>query len=134
MADNQAMNQNLDAQLNAMTKKQLFWQKVASIGVLGIFVVVLISALIMVPKVTMTLSNIDRVSYQVLESMEDIDKMVAEMTEASTSLNRLVSENADTVSGAVGDLAGIDFEGLNKAIQDLEDTVAHFAAFFRKFK
>ncbi len=117
-----------------MTKKQLFWQKVASLGVLGIFVVVLISALVMVPKVTMTLSNIDRVSYQVMESIEDIDAMVAEMTEASTGLNKLVSDNADTVTGAVSDLAGIDFEGLNTAIKDLQDTVAPFAAFFRQFR
>jgi hypothetical protein len=128
------MNQNLDVQLNAMTKKQLFWQKVASLGVLGIFVVVLISALVMVPKVTMTLSNIDKVSYQVMESIEDIDAMVAEMTEASTGLNKLVSDNADTVTGAVSDLAGIDFEGLNTAIKDLQDTVAPFAAFFRQFR
>ncbi len=128
------MNQNLDVQLNAMTKKQLFWQKVASLGVLGIFVVVLISALVIVPKITMTLSNIDRVSYQVMESIEDIDAMVAEMTEASTGLNKLVSDNADTVTGAVSDLAGIDFEGLNTAIKDLQDTVAPFAAFFRQFR
>ncbi len=134
MADDQTGNQNLDVQLNAMTKKQLFWQKVASLGVLGIFVVVLISALVMVPKVTMTLSNIDTVSYQVMESIEDIDAMVAEMTEASTGLNKLVSDNADTVTGAVSDLAGIDFEGLNTAIKDLQDTVAPFAAFFRQFR
>ncbi len=134
MADDQTGNQNLNVQLNAMTKKQLFWQKVASLGVLGIFVVVLISALVMVPKVTMTLSNIDTVSYQVMESIEDIDAMVAEMTEASTGLNKLVSDNADTVTGAVSDLAGIDFEGLNTAIKDLQDTVAPFAAFFRQFR
>ena len=134
MADNEHKDSSLDAQLFLMTRKQLRWQMIASIGVVLIFAVVLCSALVVVPKAVVTLSNIDRVSEQVMESIQDIDTMVAEITDASKNLNELVSDNAETLTGAVNDLAGIDFDGLNTAIGDLKDTVAPFASFFRKFK
>lgn len=117
-----------------MTRKQLMWQRITSCAIAGIFIALLVSVYIMIPKMITTLANIDRVTSEAMESIQDIDVMVAEMTDASSNLNKLVSDNADTLTQAVNDLAGIDFDGLNAAIKDLQDTVAPFAAFFRKFQ
>ena len=129
MADDKMM-----AELNKYSKKQLFWQRIASLAVLGIFAVVLISALIVIPQVMVALSNANKVAADARSSLEQINGMVAEMTTASKNLNELVNENAGPLTDAVKNLSNVDFEGLNKAIADLQDTVGPMASFFNKFR
>ena len=68
------------------------------------------------------------------ETIDEIDTMVAEMTTASTNLNKLVDDNSQALTDAINNIAGIDFEGLNKAIKDLKDTVGPMASFFGRFR
>ena len=42
--------------------------------------------------------------------------------------------NGEAMTGAVQSIEDIDFEGLNKAIQDLQDAVGPFAKTMRMFK
>ena len=44
------------------------------------------------------------------------------------------SENSEALTQTVNDMSNIDFEGLNTAIKDLQDTVGPFASFFGKFR
>ncbi len=134
ITENTAPEPNYIKELRDITKKQLVFQSITSLAVLGIFGAILISVLIMIPKATATLNNIDKVTTEAMNSIKEIDAMVSEMTETSENLNKLVSENAEDITGAVDDMSNIDFEGLNSAIKDLEDTVAPFAKFFRQFK
>ncbi len=134
ITENNAPDLNYIKELRDITKKQLVFQSITSLAVLGIFIAILVSVLIMIPKATATLNNIDKVTTEAMNSIKEIDEMVSEMTQTSENLNKLVSENAEDITGAVDDMSNIDFEGLNTAIQDLEDTVAPFAAFFRQFK
>ena len=127
-------DENLLKQIRDMTARQLFWQRITSCAVVGVFLVLLAAVVILVPKVTTTLSNIDRVTMDVSGSVGEINTMVAEMTDASSGLGGLVEDNAEKLTEAVNNLAGIDFEGLNKAIQDLQDAVGPMAAFFNRFK
>jgi uncharacterized protein YoxC len=132
-ATEQAPDPNYLKELRDITKKQLVFQSITSLAVLGIFLAILVSVLIMIPKATATLNNIDKVTTEAMNSIKDIDAMVSEMTDTSENLNKLVSDNAEDITGAVDNLSSIDFEGLNSAIKDLEDTVAPMATFFRKF-
>lgn len=115
-------------------KKQLFLQRITTLATVGIFVVVLVAMIVLVPKVTMTLTNIDKMVADASGSVENINAMVAEMTEASKNLNQLVNDNTEPLTQAVNNMAGIDFEGLNKAISDLQATVGPMAQFFGRFK
>ncbi len=133
-ADVAGQDADLLKQIRDMTVKQLFWQRITSCAVVGVFLVLLVAVVIMVPKVTTTLSNIDRVTMDVSGSVGEINTMVGEMTDASSNLNGLVEDNAEKLTEAVNNLAGIDFEGLNQAIQDLQDAVGPMAAFFNRFK
>jgi len=117
-----------------VAKKQLFLQRITTLATVGIFVVVLVAMLVLVPKVTMTLTNIDKMVADASSSVENINAMVAEMTEASKNLNQLVNDNTEPLTQAVNNMAGIDFEGLNKAITDLQATVGPMAQFFGRFK
>ena len=121
-------------ELRDIAKKQLKWQRRTALAMAGIFAVMLIAVLILVPKVTTTLDNIDEVVSNISGSVDDINIMVAEMTEASSNINTLVGDNAVTLTEAVNNLAGIDFEGLNKAIKDLQDAVGPMASFFNRFR
>ena len=121
-------------ELKDIAKKQLFWQKLTAFAMTGIFAAVLMAVLILVPKVTTTLDNIDEMVGNISGSVDDINVMVAEMTKASSNINTLVGDNAVTLTEAVNNLAGIDFEGLNKAIKDLQDAVGPMASFFNRFR
>ncbi len=132
-ADNTNGSPALDM-LVKIGKKQLFLQRITTLATVGIFVVVLVAMIVLVPKVTMTLTNIDKMVADASSSVENINAMVAEMTEASKNLNQLVNDNTEPLTQAVNNMAGIDFEGLNKAITDLQATVGPMAQFFSRFR
>ena len=115
-------------------KKTLFWQRISACSVFGVFLVFVIVVLILVPKVSNTLSNVDSVAKKAEATLEEADTMMADISGATDSLNGLVNDNAETLTKAVNDLAGIDFDGLNTAIQDLQDAVGPMASFFNRFR
>ncbi len=125
---------NGNAEMLKVDKKHLFWQRLSALAVVATFLVVLIVALILVPQVELTLSNINQVANDAQEAIGNVDTMVLEMTDASKNLNQLVGDNSEALTKAVTDMSNIDFEGLNKAIQDLQDTVGPMASFFNKFR
>jgi predicted PurR-regulated permease PerM len=125
---------NMDEQMLNVNKKTLGWQRFAALMVLATFMVILVTALILVPQIVETLNNINKVAGEVEQSLQGVDTMVAEMTSASENLNKLVDDNAQGLTTAVENLANVDFDGLNKAIQDLQDAIGPMATFFNKFK
>jgi len=46
----------------------------------------------------------------------------------------MLTDNSQSLTDAVEKMNNIDFEGLNKAIQDLQDAVGPFANLMKKFK
>ena len=56
------------------------------------------------------------------------------MTDASKNLNQLVGDNSEALNEAITNMANVDYDGLNKAIKDLQDTVGPMANFFSKFR
>ena len=47
-------------------------------------------------------------------------------------MNKLVDDNGSNLAAAVKSLSEIDFEGLNKAITDLQDAVGPMASLMKK--
>lgn len=128
------MNEQILGEIKVLAKKQVRWQRLMSLFVIGVFGVLLAIALILVPRVQKTLTEIDDAIAQIESSIEEVDTMVAEMTDASKNLNKLVNDNSAVLTETVNNMSNIDFEGLNKAIKDLQDTVGPFASFFGKFR
>ncbi len=120
-------------ELYEMTKKQLAWQRVSSICIFGIFAIVLIAAIKILPTLESTLKHADTVAENAIGTLDEIDKAVAEISDSNSDLNKLLNENAEPLTKAVKNMSEIDFEGMNQAIQDLQDTVGPMASFFKKF-
>jgi hypothetical protein len=115
-------------------RRQLIWSRVLTVAMVGIFLVVGYAAFIFIPIVVDTMDNINNVVTGASATIENIDVMVAEMTDASQNLNQLVNDNAKPLTDAVTNLSNIDFDGLNKAIRDLQDAIGPMAEFMNKFR
>jgi len=87
-----------------------------------------------IPKAIMTLSRIDSAVIKAENSLSEIDLMAKEVTDATSTLNEFVSGNSSTMTEAVTSLSKIDFEGLNKAIADLQDAAGPMAALMKRFR
>lgn len=137
----QASNEQMLAKLLEKTTKQLFYTRIVAGAALGLFLVVLIAAMVLVPKASRVLSQTNELVADaggILESadlvLQDISTMSNEVTSVSEGLNGFIIENAQTLTDAAQDISNIDFEGLNHAIQDLQDAVGPFANLMNRWK
>lgn len=122
-------------------KKEVKYAKRAAFFMMGLFLIFLVAAIVIVPKVIDTLSNVNAAvisAGETLESadeaLENINKMSDSITGTSEQMNSMLTENAESLTDAVEKMNNIDFEGLNSAIQDLQDAVGPFASFMNRFK
>ena len=125
---------NGNAEMLKVEKKHLFWQRISALAVVAMFLVVLVTAMTLVPQVINTLNSINKVAVDAEAAIGDVEVMVSEITTASKNLNQLVDDNDEKLTEAVNNLSSVDFDGLNAAIGDLQDTVGPMAAFFSKFR
>ena len=132
--ENTNITVNGNAEMLKVDKKHLFWQRLSAMAVVATFLVVLVVAMILVPQVLATLDNINRVAKDAESAVANVDTMVLEMTDASKNLNQLVGDNSEALNEAITNMANVDYDGLNKAIKDLQDTVGPMANFFSKFR
>lgn len=123
------------------TQKQLFYTKILAGAAGGMFLILLIAALLVVPKAVSALTQAEAVmadAQGLLETADtaifNISAMSDEVTQVSKSLNGFVTDNAQTLTDAATDISNIDFEGLNGAIRDLQDAVGPFAKMMNRFK
>ena len=132
--ENTNITVNGNAEMLKVDKKHLFWQRLSALAVVATFLVVLVVAMILVPQVMATLDNINRVAKDAESAVANVDTMVLEMTDASKNLNQLVGDNSEALNEAITNMANVDYDGLNKAVKDLQDTVGPMASFFSKFR
>ncbi len=121
-------------------KKQVGWARTAAIFMILLFVVIGGALFMMVPRVINTLTNIDvavNSAYEVLQeadaAISDINQMSRSLTTTSDELSAMLSENSEALASAISQIEAIDFESLNKAIEDLETTVGPLANFMGRF-
>ncbi len=123
------------------TQKQLFYTKILAGAAGGMFLILLIAALLVVPKAVSVLTQAEAVMADAQGLLETADTAISnisamsdEVTQVSKSLNGFVTDNAQTLTDAATDISNIDFEGLNGAIRDLQDAVGPFARMMNRFK
>lgn len=141
ITDKAETRQDTVKMLLEQTREQLFYTRILTGAFFALFLVVFISALILIPKVTGTLEQVNSLVEEAggtLESanqaLAEVSEMSTEITGVSTQLNEFITENAQTLSDAATDISEIDFEGLNQAIQDLQDAVGPFANLMNGFR
>lgn len=133
-----------EARLEELLKKQekmLRITRLSGLAVLALAVALIIACVILVPKAVSTMQQIETLAQEASVLMENanttlegIDEMSAEIKTAADGINGLVEDNSSVLTESMTKLNSIDFEGLNKAINDLGAVVEPMAKFFGKFK
>lgn len=141
ITDRTEIQQDTIKQLLEQTREQLFYTRILTGAFFALFLVVFISAVILVPQVYAALAQVDDLMEEAVGTLEsanqalaEVSEMSTEITGVSTQLNDFITENAQTLSDAATQISEIDFEGLNHAIQDLQDAVGPFANLMNGFK
>jgi hypothetical protein len=121
-------------ELRDITRIKLYLQFVSTLCLFGMLVAVIISCVILVPKAEQAIMEVTEAANFADKSFKELDEMSASLELASDNLNTLVVENGEPLSNAVKSMEEVDYEGLNKAIKDLQDAVEPLANFFNRFK
>lgn len=136
MAEEKALEELLEWQ-----KKSAEHGRRISIALGGIFVLLFLCALILVPRAYIALRNTNAAVLQAKEAltkidtqMENIQVMTESITATSDNMNALLEGNSKSVSESMEKLNAVDFEGLNQAISDLQAAVGPFASLMRTFQ
>ena len=133
MKTEQGTTEALLTEIRDMSKKRLLWQRISGCSMVVIALAVVISLIRIVPEVSGTLTHVNDTAIQAQATLSNVDELKDSIMEASTNINTLVGDNAETLTTAVTNLSEIDFEGLNQAIQDLQDAIGPMAAFMKRF-
>ena len=97
------LSESLLAEMRDLSKKRLFFQRIATCCLAGVFLTVFTACLIVVPKAMTTLTNINNAAVKAGSSLDDIDTMTEDITTATNNLNELVSNNSVKLTDAVFD-------------------------------
>lgn len=123
------------------TRKQTFYTRLHGICMAGFFLVILIVALLLVPKALVvmdhandTLVEIDSAISTLENSLTNLDLMSAEIVSVSKNLNEFVGENGEIMNETMTEISNMDFEGLNNAIKDLQAVVEPLAKLMGRFR
>ncbi|MCR5526931.1 MAG: hypothetical protein K6F39_06055 [Lachnospiraceae bacterium] len=121
-------------QILEATEKSSRYQKRCS-QILGLLLIVVAAAAIFIlPGAYSLIHNANETVTDAKIAVANIQTMSQSITETSERLNTMVSENTVPLSNSVQKLSSIDFDGLNTAIEDLQDAVGPFAKMMRTFK
>ncbi|MCR4763410.1 MAG: hypothetical protein K5696_07750 [Lachnospiraceae bacterium] len=130
--DSSAVERPVAELLLEVSRRQLFYARLAAIFTGALLVVTTIVALILVPRVTATLEHANILLTNAGDSLEELDEMSESLTQTSEAFNKLVGDNADTLTDSVNKLSSIDFEGINTAIDELHEAVGPLAEAMNK--
>ena len=108
-------------------KKQLNMMKALMFAMVGIFLILLVSVAVLVPKVTATLDNAN-------VALEQISYTAQQMDGVLTSVEGLVENSSEGVTKALENMNSIDFEKLNGSIEDFNNVVSPLSSFFSRFQ
>ena len=107
-------------------KKQLNMMKVLMLAMTGIFLMLLIAVGVLVPSITSTLDNANAALEQIAYTAEQMEDVLG-------GVEDLVEESSVGVSQALENMNSIDFEKLNKSIDDFNKVISPLSNFFSRF-
>ena len=117
-----------------IAKKQLFFQRIMAICFVIMMLSVVIAVIRIVPQVEATLTHVNNVALKAQDSLTQADEMIDGLMKTTANLDQLVDDNAEDLTNAVKAISEIDFDGLNKAITDLQGAVGPISNFFGRFR
>lgn len=117
-------------ELRNNSQKQSFYAKLAACFTGGIFVVVAIAAIVVLPQVKNTVSKVNALADRAETTIDDAEAMIESVTETSNNANEIIINNSENFADSIENLSNLDFDGLNQAISDLQDAVGPFAKLF----
>lgn len=122
-------------ELITLMKKQNRMMKILMICMAGIMAIMLLSAVILVPKTVRILGEADAAMKNVQVAVENLAEVSEALAEADLSgmiedTRALVNESSIGITEAIGKLNQIEFGTLNKAIGDFQAVVEPMARLF----
>lgn len=108
-------------------KKQLNMMKALMFAMTGIFLMLLIAVAVLVPRIATTLDNAN-------VALEQISYTAEQMDDVLISVEALVEDSSEGVNKALENMNSIDFEKLNRSIDDFNSVVSPLSSFFGRFK
>ncbi|MDD2955651.1 MAG: hypothetical protein PHD67_04975 [Oscillospiraceae bacterium] len=114
--------------LEHMAKQQLVWTRLGAMALVGTFVVVLITILVMAPRVGSLLNQ----TRQAVSGLEEVTEQLrqADLPGLLDQVDSLVGQSTETASAAMEKIKDLDVEALNQAITDLKNVVSPLARLF----
>lgn len=145
---NEAGEKELLQQILEENKKRTLYARISVlISMIGMIIIILCLVIelpklnVLITKAEATLEDIQETLGDAQTALEQVETVAAKLvdmsgsiTETSTGLNSFVTENAETIAQAMEKIDSIDYDGLNKAIGDLQDAVEPFANLVNRFK
>ena len=122
------------------SQKQLLIKKIELACVVICLIALLVVVIRIVPRAVGLLdtlqdsaSRIETTMDKADKAMDDVSSMANSVERISGGIDEIVGENGTKLSETVEKMSNIDFDGLNDAIQDLQDAVGPFANFMKRF-
>ena len=132
-------NETLDylKQIRDLNKKRLMWSRVTAL-LMALFVVLVACV---IPAVLNTLKVAEDTMLTANDTLEQAQSIMTDMTSTIDtmettleSVTKLVNDSSESLVAAFDNINSIDFEGLNKAIEDLGNVVEPLSNFLKKFR
>lgn len=128
-------------------KKNARLTRISAIAVLVMACVFAVALAFLIPKAVKLVDNAMGSLAQVDELIDDTGVVMQNLNDISVEVNTVISDaqvlidnsntmvedNTDAITETVQKMNQVDFETLNKAINDLSDVVEPLANFFNKF-
>ena len=114
-------------------KKQLNMMKALMFAMAGIFLILLVSVGVLVPKLTTTLDNANVALEQISYMAEQIVTTAEQVDDVFDSVETLVGESSEGVTQALENMNSIDFNKLNQSIDDFNKVISPLSSFFGRF-
>lgn len=122
------------------TRKQLFYARLRTMITLAMAAVLMICIVVVIPRLLHVMHNVNSIVEQASETItlantaiESVTSMSESITTMGDNMDTFITDNSESLTEVMEKIEGIDFEGLNSAIEDLGDVVEPLANFFGKF-
>lgn len=111
-------------------RRQLIYTRILAAALCGILAVVIIALCIIVPPAVKTIKHADEAIVSASSTLSKADEAIDGINSMTGEVTEFIETNSEAVSGSMQKLQNIDFDGLNKAIQNLESVVEPLAKLF----
>lgn len=119
---NELMQTSLLTMLEKLQKKQLFYQRISCFLIL----LLVVAMLSIIPTLLNTLNKASEV-------MENANSALAQAETTLKDVSDLAATTEEQMAEAMAKITSIDFEGLNKGIEDLQSVIKPLSNFFEAF-